>query len=91
MKGKLILVPTPIDECSPLESVAKEKIINACSLAHSLFAVEELKSGRRRWIRFGLPRETVAELILFNEHSAKNLTFSFIEELKRGKDIYLMK
>ena len=90
MKGKLILVPTPIDESSPLESVAKEKIVNACSLHQSLFAVEELKSGRRRWIRFGLPRDVVPELILFNEHTALNLTFSLLAELQAGKDVYLM-
>ncbi|OFZ22473.1 MAG: hypothetical protein A2202_06715 [Bdellovibrionales bacterium RIFOXYA1_FULL_36_14] len=90
MKGKLILVPTPIDENSPLEPVAKDLIIHACNLKNSIFAVEELKSGRRRWIHFGLPRESVADLILFNEHTNKDLTFAFLEELNRSKDIYLM-
>jgi len=90
MKGKLILVPTPIDENSPLEPVAKDLIINACNLKNSMFAVEELKSGRRRWIHFGLPRENVNDLILFNEHTNQDLTPSFLEELKSGKDIYLM-
>lgn len=92
--GKLILIPTPIDETSPLESVALDLLKNAAESENfkqeSIFAIEDLKPGRRRWLRFGLPRTTVEDFVLFNEHTQKELTPVLIDKMKAGVNVYLM-
>ncbi|TDJ03978.1 MAG: hypothetical protein E2O68_08945 [Deltaproteobacteria bacterium] len=85
----LILVPTPIDEENPLEETALNLLKNACEDG-SLVAIEDLKPGRRRWIRWGLPREKVDDLILYNEHTSKALNQDLIQKMKSGKKIFLM-
>lgn len=89
MKGKLILVPTPIDEETPLESVAKERLLKACS-ENAVFAIEDLKPGRRRWLRYGLPRDQVDNFVLYNEHTRDEAIDKLMSELKKGRDVYLM-
>lgn len=92
MGGKLTLVPTPIDDENPLEGEAKKILLSAFNLRpeRSLFAVEELAQGRRRWLRFGLPREAVDDLIPFNEHTAREEGPRLLSELQRDCDVYLM-
>ena len=93
MSGTLFLIPTPIDEISPLEGMALSLLQKAAAEEHenSLFLIEDLKPGRRRWLRFGLPRESVDKFILFNEHTATDkLCHELISELKLGKNLYLM-
>lgn len=90
MKGKLILIPTPIDEENPLEETAKQLILSACEKKNSIFAIEELKAGRRRWLRFGLPREEIENFVLYNEHTRNDESNKLISELQRGKDVYIM-
>jgi len=85
----LILVPTPIDEENPLEQTALKALETAC-VDGSLIAIEDLKPGRRRWIRWGLPREKVDDLILYNEHTTKSLNQELVKHLKSGKNLYLM-
>ncbi len=89
MSGKLTLIPTPIDEESPLEPVALQLLKGAIN-QNSLFLVEDLKPGRRRWIRFGLPRETIEDFVAYNEHSWKALADELIEKLSQGTNLYLM-
>lgn len=89
MLGKLILVPTPIDEETPLESVAKERLLKACE-ENAVFAIEDLKPGRRRWLRYGLPRDQVENFVLYNEHTREEAIETLMRELKRGRDVYLM-
>ncbi len=89
MIGKLILVPTPIDEESPLEVVAKETL-EKLDLTQNLLVVEELKEVRRRWLRWGLPREAIETFIEYNEHNQTQKISDLIKELKAGKNIYLM-
>lgn len=89
MFGKLILVPTPIDEETPLEGVAKERLLSACQ-QNAVFAIEDLKPGRRRWLRWGLPREQVEHFVLYNEHTREEAIEKLLGELKRGRDVYLM-
>lgn len=89
MKGKLILVPTPLDDESPLEPVAFAKLKKACE-DHDIIAIEDLKPGRRRWISWGLPREKVDNFVLYNEHTAGTHNLELISNLKKGKNVFLL-
>ena len=88
--GTLTLVATPIEEENILHPKAQELLLGACEQGNALFCVEEAKSGRRRWLRYGLPREKIADFILYNEHTRDKEKFSLLSELKSGKDVYLM-
>ncbi len=92
MSGILTLVPTPIDEFSPLEQTAFSILKKAVSEEkdNSIITIEDLKPGRRRWLRWGLPRESVESFILYNEHSAKEISQTLLSELKLGKNVYIM-
>ena len=90
MKGKLILIPTPIDDLSPLEPVALSLLQKASTDNKSVIAVEDAKPGRRRWLHWGLPREAIAEFVLYNEHTRKEELPLLIEKLRSGHDVYLM-
>lgn len=85
----LVLVPTPIDEENPLEQTALNLLKSACDDG-SLIAIEDLKPGRRRWIRWGLPREKVDDLILYNEHTRDKLNLELVQKMKSGKKLFLM-
>ncbi len=89
MSGLLTLVPTPIDDSSPLCAVAKAKLLTAVE-GGELILVEELKAGRRRWLHFGLPREAIDSFVLYNEHTRADLVPELIQSLKKGRNIYLM-
>lgn len=92
MSGVLTLVPTPIDEFSPLEQTAFGILKKATTedAEKTIIAIEDLKPGRRRWLRWGLSRESVEEFVLYNEHSAKDVSQTLLTELKAGKNVYLM-
>lgn len=92
MQGTLTLIPTPIDEENPLEQVACA-LLKKASLEereNSVFVIEELKIGRQRWLRFGLPRECVDSFVLLNEHNAATVSQELLKELKKGKNVYVM-
>lgn len=91
-KAQLILIPTPIEESSPLGSVAQKILQNAFETQreHSIFAVEDAKPARRRWIRYGLPREAIEDFVYFNEHTQKELAPNLVLEMKAGKRVFLM-
>ncbi|TNF31344.1 MAG: hypothetical protein EP319_02465 [Deltaproteobacteria bacterium] len=92
MKGKLILVPTPIAPELPLEEVARAMI------SHSLeefpekttIVCEEIKEGRRRWLKWGFPRETIDSFILYNEHNRNDSHDEVISLLLKGHTVFLM-
>lgn len=88
--GKLILVPTPIDDESPLEPTALGLLKQAVSDKKSIICVEDAKPGRRRWLHWGLPREAIDEFVLFNEHTRREEQPQLIEKLSSGYDVYLM-
>jgi 16S rRNA (cytidine1402-2'-O)-methyltransferase len=92
MKGTLYLIPTPIDETSPLEQSAFELLNKAATeeKESSVFIIEDLKPGRRRWLRFKLPRDLVESFVLCNEHTAKVVSKEILAELKKGKNAYIM-
>jgi 16S rRNA (cytidine1402-2'-O)-methyltransferase len=71
----LILVPTPIQEDHPLETVAKELLLADCMKEDVLVLV---------------PREAIEKFILFNEHSQEKIQNDIIKELKNNKKVYLL-
>lgn len=89
MKGRLTLIPTPIDNESPLEQTAFELLKKGFERG-DIIAVEEAKACRRRWIRWGLPREAVDSFELYNEHTREDLAPKLIDFLMKGKNIFLM-
>ena len=92
MKGILTLVPTPIDEVNPLEQVAFKQLKEAYELKKekTIFAIEDIKAGRRRWIRWGLSREIVNDFVLYNEHTYEKESVALLGYLKKGFDVFLM-
>jgi len=92
LKGILTLVPTPIDEVNPLEQVAYKQLKEAYELKKekTIFAIEDLKAGRRRWIRWGLSREIVNDFVLYNEHTYEKESVALLSYLKKGFDVFLM-
>lgn len=86
----LTLIPTPIDDESDLEAVAKRLLLENAMLDQSIIAVEELKEGRRRWLRFGLPREAIDKFVTYNEHTYQDESNKLLKELQRGKNVYMM-
>src|SRR4051812_39004002 len=90
MMGQLILVPTPIQEDHPLESVAKDLLLADALKESVLILVEEHKIGRQRWLKWGLPREAIEKFILFNEHTQEKIQSEIIKEIKGGKRAYLL-
>ena len=88
-KAKLYLIPTPIDDESPLEPVALAKLHQAV-LDNDIIAVEDPKPGRRRWLHFGLPREAIENFVHYNEHSRENELPRLIDNLKKGRNVFLM-
>ena len=92
MSGTLFLIPTPIDDVGNLEKSAFDILIKASTidLEKSIFAIEDLKPGRKRWLRWNLPREVIPSFILYNEHSAAVASEQLLIELKAGKNVYLM-
>jgi 16S rRNA (cytidine1402-2'-O)-methyltransferase len=89
MKGKLILIPTPIDETSPLEPVALE-LLKSMDDSKDIIAVEEVRECRRRWLRWGLERDWIEKFVVYNEHTRDSEKLNLIKELKKGKNVYLM-
>jgi 16S rRNA (cytidine1402-2'-O)-methyltransferase len=90
--GKLILIPTPLSETGELEPVAFALLQKASTeeFETSVFVIEDLKPGRRRWLGFKLPREVVDHFVLYNEHTAKDVVNELILQLLAGKNVYLM-
>jgi 16S rRNA (cytidine1402-2'-O)-methyltransferase len=90
--GKLVLVPTPISESGSLEPVAFEMLNKAATthIDNSIFAIEDLKPGRKRWLEFGLPRSVVEHFVLYNEHTAEKISHELLDKLKQGYTVYLM-
>jgi len=89
--GKLTLIPTPIDNQSKLNIEAFDLLLAAAKDSeNNIFLVEDPKPARRRWIYFGLPRETIESFVYFNEQTSKDLISEVIQGVKKGKNAYLM-
>jgi 16S rRNA (cytidine1402-2'-O)-methyltransferase len=91
-KGALCLVPTPLEEDGRLDPMAFD-ILKFAALekkSESLFVIEDLKPGRKRWLHFGLPRECVDDFVLYNEHTASEVSKTLLSEIQKGKKVFLM-
>jgi 16S rRNA (cytidine1402-2'-O)-methyltransferase len=90
--GILTLIPTPISEAGELEPVAFALLNNAATSAreNSIFVIEDLKPGRRRWLQFKLPRDCVESFVLYNEHTASVVSKELLGQLQSGKNVFLM-
>ena len=88
-QGQLTLVPTSITEAGTLNEVLKETLKNAWKGGAGI-CVEDIKPGRRRWLKWGLPREAIEDLITYNEHSRDELDKKIVNELKQGKNFFLI-
>jgi 16S rRNA (cytidine1402-2'-O)-methyltransferase len=90
--GTLTLIPTPLSELGELEPVAFS-ILNTAATEdseNSIFVIEDLKPGRRRWLGFKLPRETIEHFVLYNEHTAATVSKELLSKLQQGKNVFLM-
>lgn len=90
--GTLTLIPTPLSETGVLEPVAFD-LLNTAALEQSeksVFVIEDLKPGRKRWLSFKLPRETVDHFVLYNEHTANTAAPELLKALQSGKNVFLM-
>lgn len=90
MSGQLILIPTPLQEELPLEPKALEVLQLVAQDPTALILVEELKVGRQRWLRWGLPRESIERFIAFNEHTHAEQEKMVVAQLKAGARAVLM-
>lgn len=90
--GKLTLIPTPLSEDGELEPQAFRTLLKASTEERdtSVFVIEDLKPGRRRWLGFKLPRECVDSFVLYNEHTAATVAKELLGELQKGKNVFLM-
>lgn len=86
----LILVPTPLQDDLPLETVALNALMQDCLKENVHILVEEHKVARQRWLKWGLPREAIEKFILFNEHSQKDALPEILKKLKAGETAYLL-
>ncbi len=88
--GILTLIPTPIDDETPLEQMAHRKLLEACQDEKSIIVVEEARACRRRWVRWELPREAIDNFVLYNEHNVVESANELYRKLKDGYMVYLM-
>ncbi len=86
----LTLIPTPLQDDLPLETVALKILSEKALLENTLLLVEEHKVARQRWLKWGLPREAIERFVLFNEHTQKNELPEVLKKLKSGMDVYLL-
>ena len=90
MNASLTLVPTPIADELPLESVALALLQSECMKEEVGLLVEEHKAGRQRWLKWGLPREAIERFTLYNEHTQDTLIDELITQMKKGKRFFLL-
>jgi 16S rRNA (cytidine1402-2'-O)-methyltransferase len=90
--GILTLIPTPISEKGELDQHSFKILFEAATLnpENSIFVVEDAKPGRQRWIQFKLPREIIDNFVLYNEHTKIDAQKNLLNELIKGKNVYLM-
>ena len=84
MKGRLTLIPTPLD----IKNIPHPQVLELLKTCDQV-VVEEHKDARRRWLAWGLPRETIENFILHNEHTAKTQVPELIKLLQAGKHLCL--
>lgn|GEM_PF-761839 len=86
-RGGLILIPTPLGPFSTLDPRSFSILQVACEMMPNQagILIETPKEGRANWVRFGLPREKIPDLLSYNEQTAVELNLKIIEEMRNGK------
>ena len=86
MKGKLVLIPIPLGECSPEYAIPSEIFAIIGKLDY--FIVENIKTARR-YIRKADAHKNIDEITFFilNKHTDPKEFNGFLEPLKQGHDI----
>jgi 16S rRNA (cytidine1402-2'-O)-methyltransferase len=87
---KLVLIPSPLQDDHPLETQAKNILMEEALKPETLLLVEEHKVARQRWLKWGLPREAIEKFILFNEHTQDKILTDLLKEIQTGKTAYLI-
>jgi 16S rRNA (cytidine1402-2'-O)-methyltransferase len=90
MSYELILIPTPIADGLPLEPVAKQMLLESALEESVMLLVEEPKAMRKRWLSWGLPRESIEKFVFFNEHTHAELLPQVLNHLKKKGKAYLI-
>jgi len=88
--NRLILIPTPIADETPLEPVAQGLLLEDALKEDVVLLVEEHKVARQRWIKWGLPREAIDKFQLYNEHTQGKMASEVVQMIKSGKKVYLL-
>lgn len=87
--GILTLIPTSVTEAGELTegllNTLKEALREGAGIC-----IEDEKPGRRRWLSWGLPREAIEDFITYNEHTRNDLDSEIVDQLKKGRDFFLL-
>jgi 16S rRNA (cytidine1402-2'-O)-methyltransferase len=89
-QGGLILIPTPLNEEGSLHPLTKACLERVLGLEKKKILVEEHKVARRRWLNSGLPRECIADFVLYNEHTRAELLHVLVAFIAQGGVCTLM-
>lgn len=87
--GKLVLVPTPLNDREVLHPQSLQTLKKAVEEG-AFLVVEEHKAARRRWLHWGLPREAIDRFILLNEHDQGEKKAFLLKKLREKKEVYLL-
>ncbi len=88
--GSLVLVPTPIHDPLPLEPEALALLQKIALDPDWTLLVEELKTARTRWLRWGLTREAIARFVTLNEHDQADSAKTVLDSLRNGGSAVLI-
>ena len=87
--SQLTLVSTPIASQIPLNPLTHNRLEEAWK-NQAIIVCEEPKASRRRWIDWGLPREAIDDFRYYNEHNFEESSFELLNEIQKGKEVYLL-
>lgn len=89
-KGSLVLVPTPISNELPLNPYSYEILNTVWNSEDVILLIEEHKAARRRWLKWGLPRDAIEKFVVYNEHNQKSDSQNLASKIKSGKTAFLI-
>lgn len=87
-QGRLYLIPVPISDSSPLQSIPEENLQLVRRLKK--FICENAKEARRHLKTFSYPKIQDAETLELNEHSRTGDLRPFLDFIKGSEDVGLL-
>jgi 16S rRNA (cytidine1402-2'-O)-methyltransferase len=87
--GRLILVPSPIEEIGEISESLKTTLLDAFE-KQDIIVVEDPKPARRRWLGWGLPRAAIENFVHYNEHTRLSLDPQLLDHLKEGRNVFML-